>query len=145
MRKNDASAIYTLAMPEVVWRDRKRFLGMPLTFTKYSLSTDRIFIKTGFFNVQHEEILLYRVTDLSLKRGFGQRLFGVGTVTVISSDRTMPTLILKNIKKPEMVKELIHRLVEEAKLAYRVRVSEVMGADHEYGVDLDGDGIPDIR
>lgn len=145
MGKNDFDAINSLAMPEIVWNDRKRFLGLPLTFTRYSLSKDRLFINTGFFNAQHEEILLYRVTDLSLRRSFGQKLFGVGTVTVISGDRTLPTLVLKNIKKPDIVKELIHKLVEDAKITYRVRVSEVMGRDFDNGIDLNGDGIPDIR
>lgn len=145
MGKKANDAINTLSMPEILWKDRKRFLGMPLTFTKYSLSKDRLFINSGFFNAQHEEILLYRVTDLSLRRSLGQKIFGVGTVTIISSDRTMPSLMLKNIKKPIIIKELIHRLVEEAKLAYRVRVNEVMGGEFDSGIDLNGDGIPDIQ
>ncbi len=145
MGRNANDAINTLSMPEILWKDRKRFLGMPLTFTKYSLSKDRIFIDSGFLNAQHEEILLYRVTDLSLRRNFGQKLFGVGTVTIISGDRSMPSLMLKNIKKPIIIKELIHRLVEEAKLAYRVRVNEVMGGEYDNGIDLDGDGIPEIQ
>lgn len=145
MGRNANDAINTLSMPEILWKDRKRFLGMPLTFTKYSLSKDRIFIDSGFLNAQHEEILLYRVTDLSLRRNFGQKLFGVGTVTIISGDRSMPSLMLKNIKKPIVIKELIHRLVEEAKLAYRVRVNEVMGGEYDNGIDLDGDGIPEIQ
>ena len=42
----------------LIWKDRKRVLGMPLTFTKYSLSEDRIFLQTGFLNLEEEEILL---------------------------------------------------------------------------------------
>ncbi len=79
----------------LIWKDRKRVLGMPLTFTKYSLSEDRIFLQTGFLNLEEEEILLYRVRDLSVKRSLGQRIFGVGSVLVHSSDKSMPHLVIK--------------------------------------------------
>ena len=58
----------------LIWKDRKRVLGMPLTFTKYSLSEDRIFLQTGFLNLEEEEILLYRVRDLSVKRSLKERI-----------------------------------------------------------------------
>ena len=86
---------------ETLWRDRKRFLGMPLSFTRYRLSEDRIFCEKGFFNIHEEEILLYRVRDLELRRSLGQRIFGVGSVLVHSSDKTMPVLELKNIRHPK--------------------------------------------
>ena len=103
-----------------IWKDRKRFLGMPLSFTRYAISEDRLFLSVGFFSIKDEEVLLYRVRDIQTKRSLWQRLFGVGTVTVVSSDKTMPTLTMKNIKKPVEVKELLHRQVEDAKLRRRV-------------------------
>ena len=112
---------------EYIWRDRKRFLGMPLSFTRYALSEDRLFLSVGFLNVKDDEILLYRIRDISSSRSLWQRLFGVGTVSVVSSDKTMPTLVLKNIKRPLVVKELIHDQVEEMKIRRRMRVGEVMG------------------
>lgn len=112
---------------EYIWRDRKRFLGMPLSFTRYALSEDRLFLSVGFLNVKDDEILLYRIRDISSSRSLWQRLFGVGTVSVISSDKTMPTLVLKNIKRPLVIKELIHDQVEEMKIRRRMRVGEVMG------------------
>ncbi|HIS49779.1 MAG TPA: PH domain-containing protein, partial [Candidatus Gallacutalibacter pullistercoris] len=44
-------------MPAMIWKDRKRFLGMPITFTRYSMSEDRLFLKKGLFNLVQEEIL----------------------------------------------------------------------------------------
>ena len=122
---------------EYLWQDRKRHFGLPMSFTRYSLSEDRLFISEGFLNIKDDEILLYRVRDIDTKRSLGQRIFGVGTVTVMSSDKTMPTLTLKNIKDPIFVKELIHQQVEETKIKRRVRFGEVMTTD------ADGDGIPD--
>ena len=120
---------------ESLWTDRKRYFGLPLSFTRYRLSEDRLFVSEGFLNIRDDEILLYRVRDIDTRRSLWQRLFGVGTVTVISSDKTMPNLVLKNVKDPIFVKELIHNQVEEMKLRRRVRVGEIMTD----GDDLDED------
>ena len=122
---------------DYLWQDRKRHLGLPISFTRYSLSEDRLFTSVGFLNIQDDEILLYRVRDIDSSRTLWQRIFGVGTVRVISSDKTMPTLVLQNIKDPIFVKELIHQQVEETKIKRRVRFGEVMTTD------ADGDGVPD--
>lgn len=124
---------------EYLWKDRKRYFGLPLSFTRYSLSEDRLFLSVGFLNIKDDEILLYRVRDIDTSRTLWQRIFGVGTITVMSSDKSMPTLVLKNVKDPMFVKELLHKQVEEMKIKRRVRVGEIMGADLENDDDLDDD------
>ena len=124
---------------ECLWKDRKRHLGLPLSFTRYSLSDDRLFVSEGFLNIKDDEVLLYRVRDIDTQRSLWQRLFGVGTVTVMSSDKTMPTLVLKNIKNPLFVKELIHKQVEEMKIQRRVRFGEIMTTDADGDGELDDD------
>ena len=124
---------------EIIWKDRKRWLGMPLSFTRYSLSEDRLFLSVGFLSIKDDEVLLYRIRDITTSRTLWQRLFGVGTVTVVSSDKTMPTLQLKNIKRPMAVKELLHKQVEEMKIRRRVRVGEIMSTDMDDDSDLDTD------
>lgn len=119
-----------------IWKDRKRFLGMPLSFTRYALSDDRLFLSVGLFSVKDEELLLYRVRDISTKRTLWQRIFGVGSVTVRSSDKSTPTLVLKNIKHPYDFKELLHENVEECKLRRRMRVGEMI-------TDIDDADDPD--
>ena len=121
-----------------LWKDRKRILGLPITFTRYRLSEDRIFRETGLLNLKEEEVLLYRVRDLELKRSLFQRIFGVGTVCVHSSDKTTPHLDLLNIKNPREVKELLHRQVEEMKLSRRMRTTELLGSEGQEGADPDG-------
>ena len=127
---------------EYLWQDRKRFWGMPLSFTRYALSEDRLFLSVGFLNIKDEEILLYRVRDISSSRSLWQRMFGVGTVTIVSSDKSTGTLVLKNIKNPMEVKELIHTQVEDMKLRRRVRVGEIMTSNMDED-DLDPDDTPD--
>lgn len=127
------------------WKDRRRlgFFGLPWTFDRFRLTKEKLLIVTGFFNIKEEEIKLYRIVDLELTKSFGQRIFGMGTLVIKSSDKTLPQAILKNIKKPNDVKELISDLVEKERIAKRVSSNEMMGM-HGHGVDMDGDGIPDL-
>ena len=110
---------------QYIWKDRRRRMGMPLSFTRYALSEDRLFLSVGFWNIKDDEVLLYRVRDITTTRTLWQRIFGVGTVTVISSDKTQPTVALKNIKEPLQVKELLHTQVEAMKEKRRVRIGEI--------------------
>lgn len=71
----------------------------------YSLSDTRLFRETGFLNPKEEDVLLYRVRDITLTRKWHQRIFGVGTICVISLDKTMPHLDIKNVKLSREIKE----------------------------------------
>ena len=126
------------------WKDRKRIFGLPITFTRYRLSEDRIFCEKGFFNIRQDEVLLYRVRDLQLNMKLTQRIFGVGTVCVVSSDKSVPHLDLLNVKNPREVKELIHRSVEEAKDRRRMRTMEIMGGETDGGDDSDLDLLDEL-
>ena len=131
---------------EYRWKDRRRRLGLPLSFTRYMLSEDRLFCEKGLLSLKADEVLLYRVQDLVLTISLGQRIFGVGTVCVHSSDKSIPHLDLKNVKNPREVKELIHQNVEAAKEKRRMRSMEIMGGGGSAGgdfIDEDGDGIDD--
>ena len=114
-----------------LWKDRRRRLGLPLSFTRYRLSRDRIFCEKGFLNLKVEEVLLYRVRDLELRMSLGQRLFGVGTICVHSSDKTAPHLDLISVRHPREVKEMIFQAVEEAKEKRRMRTMEMVGAQDD--------------
>ena len=131
---------------EYLWKDRKRYFGLPISFTRYALSEDRLFVSAGFLNIKDDEVLLYRVRDIDTARTLWQRLFGVGTVTVMSSDKSMPNLVLKNIKDPVHTKELIHQQVEEMKIRRRVRVGEIMSScDHDHdGMEDDDSDLDDM-
>ena len=122
---------------QYVWKDRKRILGMPISFTRYRLSEDRLFCEKGFLNIRQDEVLLYRVRDLQLNMKLGQRIFGVGTICVVSSDKSVPHLDLVSVKNPREVKEMIHQKVEEAKDKRRMRTMEIMGSEDADHLDDD--------
>ena len=128
-----------LNVDKLLWSDRKRYFGLPLSFTKYAISEDRLFQTTGILNLKYEEIILYRIRDISLSRSFGQRIFGVGSITVTSSDKTRPILVLQNIKDSAEVKELLHEQVEDMKIRRRVRFGEVAAFNDDMDDQLDGE------
>ena len=110
-------------------------MGIPMSFTRYALSDDRIFLETGAFSIKDEETLLYRIRDISMSRSFWQRIIGVGTVKIASTDKSSPEIILKNIKNPEDVKEMIHDSVEKVKIDRKIRIGEYS----TIGIDDDDD------
>lgn len=93
---------------EIIWTDKKRiWCGLPWTFTRYSLSPDRLYIKRGIFTIREDEVRLYRIRDISLRQSFLQRIFSLGTVNISSSDSTMGNFQLVNIKGSRDVKEML--------------------------------------
>lgn len=125
---------------EIVWQDRKRvWCGLPWSFTKYELNKDKLIIKTGFFTQSQDEVRLYRILDLSLRRSLLQRMFGLGTICCHSVDKTMKNFDIKNIKDSENVKNQLSDLIEEARKANRVSSREFM-TDQE---DDDGEDNED--
>ena len=108
-----------------LWRDRKRTIfGLPLSFTKYTLLSDKLLVETGLLTTKEDEVRLYRINDVSLKRTLGQKLFGIGTVHCCSSDQTLGDFDIKNVKRPREVKDLLSRMVEEERLRNRVYTRE---------------------
>lgn len=118
------------------WYDRKRTLfGFPWSFTKYMFNGDKLVIKTGFFNIHEEEIRLYRIMDVTLSRSLLQRIFGVGTIIVNSSDKTTPIFHIKSVKNSEAVKNKLSDFVEAARKKNRVSAREFMVGDDDMDCD----------
>ena len=127
----------------LVWHDRKRiWCGLPWTFTQYGLSEDRLFVEHGFFNVKGYEVRLYRVLNVNISRSLIQRLFGLGTVHLDSTDRDLNCFDIVNIKNSDNVKELISESIEKERLRNRVSSREYM-TDGEHDEDAKGDGLPE--
>ena len=127
---------------DILWKDKKRgFLGLPLSFTKYSLTKERLFIETGFLNSVENEVRLYRILDVQMTRTLGQKMFGLGSINVHSSDASQKDFTIKNIKRPKYVKELLSELVEKQRDDKRVVNRELMASsqDEDEIDDIDDD------
>lgn len=124
---------------EKVWSSKKRWVlfGLPFTFTKYTLTKEKILVDSGFLNKTEEEVRLYRVLDFTLKRSLGQRIFGLGTIICKTSDKSLPILELVNIKNSSDIKEQLSTLVENERVAKRVSVREFSSTDDFDDNDFD--------
>ena len=132
---------------EILWHDRKRYLGLPLSFTRYSFDENRFYLKKGFLNIVSDEILLYRVLDVTMSRTLGQRLFGVGTIVLTTADQTLPIMRIESVKDSERVYRALSNIVEKERNEKRVLGKEMfggagfddggidMGVDHFGGID----------
>ena len=123
---------------EPVWRDRKRnFLGLPWSFTEYTLSEDRLFIRRGILNKKYDEVRLYRVRDNSLTRSILQRITRTGTIHLTTSDMSLKNFDLRNIADSESVNELLSNLVDEARRKNRVIAREDMNVNEHDDDEID--------
>jgi len=139
MAKN--TVLNNLPEDEILWADTKRWLGLPWTFTKYRVDNDRLYCKQGFLKTETDETLLYRILDIKSSQTLGQRIFGVGTVTLFCSDKSSGVLQLENIKKPDQVRRFLSELVEKKRTETGVKGREIFGTGNPVPhPDLDGDG-----
>ena len=115
---------------ESLWQDRKRiFFALPWTFTNYTLTEDRLIVKTGIFNVCEDEIRLYRILDVTLKRSFWERLCGLGTLHLCTADKSSPETDILHIRKPREVRTLLSDKVEEERAARGIGLREFVDED----------------
>ena len=98
----------------VLWTDKKRpFFGLPISFTRYTLKEDRLIIDSGLLIKHQEEVRLYRMTDFAVSQSFFQRMFYVGNVSISSSDNMQGDFVLKSIRQPYTVKDMLSDAVEK--------------------------------
>ncbi len=122
-------------MPESpLWTGKKRTLfGLPWSFTTYTLTDNCLFIRSGLLTVREEEIRLYRVMDVTLRQSFRERLFGLGTIHLCTSDQSSPEIDIKRIKNPREVRTILSDRAEierSSKLeGMRELMSQATGAD----------------
>tara|TARA_Y100000588_G_C14048632_1_gene836119 strand:- start:104 stop:502 length:399 start_codon:yes stop_codon:yes gene_type:complete len=95
---------WTVILPLIVY--------LRTRFTIYELTEERFREKTGILSQTIEELELYRVRDYSVEKPFIMRLFGLGNLTLITSDKTNPKIYLYAIKNVENVRDLFRKNVE---------------------------------
>lgn len=115
----------------VVWKDTKHIFGLPISFTNYAIieakSGDwvKIVEETGVLSTNVEEVMAYRVDDIGVFQSVGAKMFGVGNVEIYCKDASVDILVLKNIKNPYKVKDMLTDIVERERKKRNIRYSEV--------------------
>jgi len=112
-------------METVIWQGKPFQFGFP-SFTTYTISDSRLLVEKGVFTKRREEIRLYRVRDIAVTRSLIKRIFGMGDITVYSSDTSSPQYVLRNIRDTAKVADLLGEAAEEARLKYKAfEVTEI--------------------
>ena len=93
---------------------------------RYRLTTQRLFVQRGLIGKHIEEVELFRVKDVTVTQGALQRLLGVGTVIVLSSDDTAPRLELAGICDPVKVKETLRTTFRTARQREGMHMAELI-------------------
>lgn len=124
---------------EILWADRKRILGMPISFTRYSIDEDRLYVKVGLLRTELNEVLLYRILDVKSSQSLWQKLFAVGTLTLFSADQSCPRLELKNIKMPEKLHKYLSGIIEKNRQNKGIAGREIVGMASLGAHDADRD------
>ena len=114
---------------ELLWKDRKRYFGLPWSFTRYRLIKNedkwlKLFSDIGLLYSLVEELNLYRVQDVTLHQSLFDKIFGTGTIILYSNDERTPEFRLRHIAHPYKIREMLSNLVEEQRKLHNVRVSE---------------------
>ena len=128
-RKNMGKSMYD-SEAELVWKDRTRHFGLPLSFNRYQIirregEYAKLVNISGFLTSKSEEVNLYRIDDFDVYQSLTDKMFGVGTITVYCRDASCDKLILKNVKNPYKVRELLNKLVLEDRKRVGVKHSEM--------------------
>jgi len=92
---------------------------MQTIFTEYILTEETLSVRTGIVARQLNSLELYRVKDYTVSQSVSERILGLMTVTLMTSDRTHPRMDLEGIPKSDLM-ETVRELVQKARMRNRI-------------------------
>ncbi|MBQ7429160.1 MAG: PH domain-containing protein [Butyrivibrio sp.] len=126
---------------------RLLFFGIPWPFTKYELYDNDFVIINGLFSIKENDCYMYRITDVEMTRSLLQRIFGLSTILLYTSDVTDQRIEMKNIKHGREIKDFILQASELSRIRRRTVNTQNIGFgqdDIHNGVEMDDlNGIND--
>lgn len=120
---------------EFVERKRWLFLGLPFTFTKYTIKEDMVTITSGLLKTVENDCYMYKVQDVEHTATLVEKIFKLGTVVCYTGDTTHPKLVLEHIRNSKVIKEFLLKQSEEARLKRRTVNMLDIGSDDMGDID----------
>lgn len=110
--------VWLLAALPLLWAG---WIWIATAAEKFELTTERIRLKKGVLNQVFDEVELYRVKDVNLTRSMFERVLGLGTVTLLTSDRGQENILIRSVRKSDELREHLRSQVEIVRDRKRVR------------------------
>lgn len=128
------------AKGQLKYSERSRWLlfGLPFTFTKYEIRENDFTIVKGLFNITENDCYMYKISDIEIKSSFLQRMAGLSTIILYTSDVTDRTIVMKNIKHGKEIKDFILQASEAARIRRRTVSMQNIGFGASDIHDVDG-------
>lgn len=98
---------------EILWEGRP-FLSIN---TRYVITSERVRLIEGVLGKDRVDIELVRIQDIDQSQSMSERLLNLGDIHIHSHDRSHPQAVLRNVKNPQKV----HEILRQAVLAERKR------------------------
>lgn len=114
---------------EVIWHDRKRYWGLPISFTRYYVVKKegewvKLFCHKGFLSSIIDEVNIYRCFDITLVASLVDKIFKTGSLDIATGDDSTPNFYIKHIANPYKVRDLISSLIEIERRKRRIGITE---------------------
>ena len=91
----------------LVWGGLLLTLAIRRLSVKYRLTNHRLFHERGILRRVTDRIEIIDIDDVTFEQGIVERVLGVGTIHVSSSDRTSPELLMPGIDNVKQVADTI--------------------------------------
>jgi uncharacterized membrane protein YdbT with pleckstrin-like domain len=91
----------------------------------YSLTNERLLLKSGVFNKTTETLELYRVRDLQVDEPFTLRLVGLQNIRLLTTDTSTPQLVLPALPAKAALRDQFRHHIEECRVRKRVREIDI--------------------
>ncbi|MDR3635433.1 MAG: PH domain-containing protein [Isosphaeraceae bacterium] len=91
----------------------------------YRLTTRRLFVSTGLLNRRRDQLELLRVEDVYTHQGLFERWLSLGTVVVVSSEESLPTVAMPGVDDPKHVMDLVWHHARAERDQRSVKVQEI--------------------
>lgn len=97
------------------WSDYQHYCLLPFTRRIYYIYEGCLYESFGVYKRRENQCPMYLITDITVEISLFQRLLGTGTLVIKARDETDRTIVLKNIREPKRVRNMIQNLSEKQK------------------------------
>jgi membrane protein YdbS with pleckstrin-like domain len=91
-----------------------------LRMTCYQVTAQRIEWARGILDRRVDNLDMFRVIDLKLRRSFLDRVLGIGTVVLVTTDKSDPEFVFEKVRRARQLYDVIKKASLEADRQTRV-------------------------